>query len=52
MTRFDTQRRKFVVVAEKSPVVPKRRQTTGDGVRDAIQCDSVRFSAIIYDYSS
>lgn len=32
MKGFDTQRRKFAVVAEKSPVVPKRRQTTGNGV--------------------
>ena len=48
MTRFDTPRRKVVVVAEKSPVVPKRRQTTGDGVYpygmrfSAIQCDYLR----------
>ena len=59
MRRADTQRRKVAVVAEKSPVVPKSRQTTGDGVYpydgmrfSAIQCDSVRFSAIICDYSS
>ena len=46
MRRFETQRRKVVVVAEKSPVVPKSRQTTGNGVYPY----GMRFSAIRCDY--